>query len=207
MTPIRDYLKTTDSGRGGNPSAILTPVFCHPGRRSCAGHGVVASNVRAAVLRGGPPPLGFVHDCGHVLGLVAVRGADHGRIDGAAVALAVEVVQDDVLRPRQRLLLVPNGGNVQQRQLQVRRHRRGVLCKILRHLSRIVVAARSRNTIREAPLVSVLVKHMCAAGISLPLLPCWGPDDMLHMMATIPSASCCILARDRQCAVREGKGS
>jgi hypothetical protein len=124
---------------------------------------VVAGNVRAAVLRGGPPPLGFVHDCGHVLRLVAVRGADHGRIDGAAVALAVEVVQDDVLRPRQRLLLVPNGGNVQQGQLQVRRHRRGVLCKILRHLSRIVVAARSRNTIREAVLVSVLVQaHVCS---------------------------------------------
>ncbi len=113
---------------------------------------MVAAGVSAAMRGGAPPPFGLVHDRGHVLALVAVRRANHGRVDGSAVALAVEVVQDHVLRPRQRLLLL-GGGNVEQRQLQVRRHRRGVLRKVLRHLAWVVVAAQQppQNTVSLQP--------------------------------------------------------
>ena len=49
-----------------------------------------------------PPSLRLIHDCRHILALVAVRGAHYSGTDGPAVALAVQVIQDHMLRPRQR---------------------------------------------------------------------------------------------------------
>lgn len=71
--------------------------------------------VRGAL--GGLPLLGLVQDRGHVLGLVPMGGAHHIGVDALAVLLAVEVVQNDVLRPRQRGCRVHRRRHVQQRQL------------------------------------------------------------------------------------------
>jgi hypothetical protein len=67
-------------------------------RPASVGHrGRAAAAVAAERRRGAAAPLRLVQHGGDVLALVAVRRAHHRRADAARVALAVQVVQDDVL--------------------------------------------------------------------------------------------------------------
>ena len=64
-------------------------------------HGRRAASVVAAQRRGAPAAaLRLVQHGGDVLAFVAVRRAHHRRADAARVALAVQVVQDDMLHPQ-----------------------------------------------------------------------------------------------------------
>ena len=70
------------------PAMDLTkPLHCTPlSLLRVLSHALVPAGLRV------PPPARLVHDGRHVLALVAVRGADDGCADGAAVALEVQVI-------------------------------------------------------------------------------------------------------------------
>mmetsp|Transcript_13504 Transcript_13504/g.33936 ORF Transcript_13504/g.33936 Transcript_13504/m.33936 type:complete len:210 (-) Transcript_13504:466-1095(-) len=102
----------------------------------------------------------LVHDGGDVLGLVPVSHAEDPDVGlglGRFVALLVDVVEDDVLRPWQRCRSVEEHGHVEEREVELLGQPRRVLGEVLgSHAVVLVARGRRRRGLEGRKAVDVL---------------------------------------------------
>lgn len=131
-----------------------------------SGEPINEHRLRLAVVRLllAPPPPRLVHYGGDVFGLVAVRGPQYHRLHRVRAALAVDVVEDDVLGAGQGRHGVHGGRDVEEGELQVRRRGGRLLGKVIAGGQGVVVAA-ARQVLTE---------------ISIELLQAWSKRIVQH---------------------------